>query len=228
MQPGQDQQQPNWPQQQPPESVPQPVPSSQTPVQPVQEQPVEYQYPAPATYSDNPLMQEEQMPVPEQPQQVVDNEFDGQAIQWQSPEYIEHARVPLWYVGFWVIVVSLVLVAIFVLQSWSFAILVPAMAAALMIYSHRPPRLMSYVLSHKGLYINDQLHAMTEFKSFGVMRQDQLPSLMLVPTKRFKPGLTIYFPAEVGENIVDLLGSRIPMQELHLDAFDKIIRKLRI
>lgn len=150
------------------------------------------------------------------------------AVQWQAPEYVQHARTPLWYVGFWAVVVVLVLVAIFVLQSWSFAILVPAMAVALMMYSHRPPRLMSYALSQRGLYINDQLHPLSEFKSFGIMQQDQLPSLMLIPTKRFKPGITVYFPSEVGEQIVDMLGSRVPMQELRLDAFDKIIRKLRI
>jgi hypothetical protein len=51
---------------------------------------------------------------------------------------------------------------------------------------------------------------------------------MLLPTKRFKPGVSVYFPEEAGEAIVDMLGARLPMQEFHLDIIDKLVRKLRI
>lgn len=118
--------------------------------------------------------------------------------------------------------------AAFVIRSWSFALLVPAMAAALMIYSHRPPRTLTYILSEKGLYINEKLHPLGEFRSFGVVREESIPSLMLIPVKRFRPGLTVHFPAESGEAIVDMLGSRIPMQDLHLDVFDRLIRRLHL
>lgn len=150
------------------------------------------------------------------------------AIQWQAPEYLQHGRTPLWYVGFWSVVVILMLIAAFVIRSWSFVILVPVMAAALVIYSHRPPRQLNYALSGKGLYINDQIHPLSEFRSFGVVQEEMWPALMLIPVKRFRPSLTVYFPQENGEAIVDLLGARIPMEDLHLDAFDKIVRKLRM
>ncbi len=153
---------------------------------------------------------------------------EAQPIQWQAAEYIQERRSPLWFVGFWIVATLLMAIAAFVVRSWSFAILVPAMAAALMIYSHRPPRILNYVLSSKGVYINEKLHPMSEFRSFGIMRDELVPSLMLLPVKRFRPGLTIHFPAELGEAIVDMLGSRIPMHEVKLDAFDRIIRKLHI
>lgn len=149
-------------------------------------------------------------------------------VQWKAIEYIQHSKQPLWYVGFAVVVIALMALAIVVIHSWTFAILVPVMAVALMVYSHRPPRELSYVLSEKGLFINDQLHPLGEFKSFGVIQDVQLHSLMMIPTKRFRPGLTVYFPTEVGERIVDLLGERLPMEEVHLDAFDRIVRALRL
>ena len=151
-----------------------------------------------------------------------------QPIQWQAPEYVQERRSPWWFIGFWIVTILLMVVAIFLIRSVTFAILIPAMAAALMIYSHRPPRMLNYVLSSKGVYINEKLHPLTEFKSFGIMREEALPSLMLLPVQRFRPGLTVHFPAEVGESIVDMLGSRIPMQEITLDVFDRIIRKLHI
>jgi hypothetical protein len=38
----------------------------------------------------------------------------------------------------------------------------------------------------------------------------------------------VYFPDEVGERIVDVLGKRLPMQELKLDIIDLVVRKLRL
>ena len=153
---------------------------------------------------------------------------EAQPIQWQAPEYIQERRSPWWFISFWLVTIALILIAAFVVRSWSFAVLIPAMAAALMIYSHRPPRMLNYVLSSKGIYINEKLHPMDEFKSFGILRDESIPSLMLLPVKRFRPGLTVHFPVETGEAIVDLLGQRLPMQELRLDMLDKLIRKLHI
>lgn len=153
---------------------------------------------------------------------------DAAPIQWQAPEYIQERRSPLWFIGFWLVAISLMAAAIFVFNSISFAVLIPAMAGALMIYSHRPPHNLNYVLSTKGLYINEKLHPLGEFKSFGIMREESIPSLMLLPVQRFRPGLTVHFPVEQGEEIVDMLGRHLPMQDIKADAFDKIIQKLHI
>lgn len=186
-------------------------PTSQPPQAPltpqIQEAPIAEPAPQPSTSTE----------LPEQ-----------QPIQWQAPEYLQDHRSPWWFIGFWMVVFALMAIAVLVIRSWSFAILIPAMAAALTIYSHRPPRQISYVLSSKGLYVNEKLHPMGEFKSFGLVRDESLPSIMLIPVKRFKPGLTVHFPVESGEAIVDMLGSRIPMQEIKLDFFDKLIRQLHL
>ncbi len=161
-------------------------------------------------------------------EQVEAGGTSEQPIQWQAPEYLQERRSPWWFIGFWAVVIVLMAVAILVVQSWSFALLIPAMAAALTIYSHRPPRLLNYVLTDKGIYINEKLHPMSEFRSFGVLQAESMPSVMLIPVKRFRPGLTVHFPAEAGEAIVDMLGARIPMQPIKLDAFDKLIRQLHL
>ena len=149
-------------------------------------------------------------------------------VRWEAHEYIHHEKSALWFVVFAVVVLVLIAVAIFLMQSVTFAILVPVMAAALLVYTHRPPRVLDYTLSRQGIHINDHLYSFGEFKAFGVIRDGEEYSVMLIPTKRFKQGVTIYFPEESGEAIVDMLGARLPMQELHLDVVDKIIRKLRI
>lgn len=149
-------------------------------------------------------------------------------VHWQAMEYIQREKSPVWFIVFGIVFVALMIVAIFVIKSITFDVLVPIMAASLLMYVYRPPRMLDYTLSGKGLFVNDHLYPFVDFKSFGVIKDDDQFSILLVPVKRFKPGVSIYFPEEVGEALVDMLGARLPMQELKLDAVDRLIRKLRI
>ena len=161
---------------------------------------------------------------------MVDQPTDLPAIepvQWQAEEYLQHDKTPLWYVAFALITLALIVGAVLV-KAWTFVLLIPVMAAALVVYTHRPPRMLSYVLSEKGLYINEQLHPTGEFKAFGVMQEHDKNALVLIPVKRFRPSLVVYFPNEVGEELVDFLGAFIPMQDIRPDMLDRIIGKLRI
>lgn len=185
----------------------------------------------PTVLDEAQLQPELEQPAAEIP--VESDDFDdapegNQPIQWQAPEYTQEHRSPWWFIAFWVVTIVLMAVAAFLIKSVTFAILIPVMAAALMMYSHRAPRLISYVLSAKGVYINEKLHAISEFRSFGVSKDDVDPTLVFIPTKRFRPALTVHFPAELGEQIVDTLGARMPMQDIRFDAFDQLIRKLHL
>lgn len=153
---------------------------------------------------------------------------EEEPVRWQANEYIHHEKDALWFVIFAVVVLALMAFSIFVVQSITFSILIPVMAVALIVYSQRPPRLIDYTLSSKGLHVNDRLYSFGEFKGFGVIRDGKEYSAVLIPTKRFKLGVSVYFPEEAGEVIVDMLGARLPMQELKLDIVDRVIRKLRM
>ncbi|HEY5695346.1 MAG TPA: hypothetical protein VIQ80_00765 [Candidatus Saccharimonadales bacterium] len=213
--------------QQPEQPVSQSTPYATEPLQnPVQtgSQPV-------VTLRPDAQPQEQQLAsdVPEDEIEPMQEEsFDPEPVRWQAHEYIHHEKGFGWFFLFSLVVIALIALALFVMQSLSFAILIPVMAAALVVYTHRPPRVLDYTLSRQGLHVNDKLYAFNEFKSFGVIHDDGEYSIMLVPVKRFRAGLTVYFPEEAGEAIVDMLGARLPMQELHLDLIDRLIRKLRI
>jgi hypothetical protein len=149
-------------------------------------------------------------------------------VRWQAQEYIQHDKSAWWFVLFAAAFVILMAIAIFLIKSITFDILVPVMAVALFVYVNRPPRTLDYTLSRQGLHVNDHLYSFSEFKGFGVVHDGKEFSVLLLPVKRFKPGVSVYFPEEAGEAIVDMLGARLPMQELHLDIVDRIIKKLRI
>jgi len=148
-------------------------------------------------------------------------------INWVAQEYIHPEKTPSWYVVFVLAALALIAIDVFVFKSWTFSLLVIVMSVALVVYSRRPPKDVQYTLSiSQGLYVGDKLYDFNDYKSFGVIKDGEHHSIMLIPTKRFGAGLSVYFPEDMGEQIVDILGSRLPMETLKLDAIDIIVRKL--
>ena len=76
--------------------------------------------------------------------------------------------------------------------------------------------------------MDDRLFSYSQFKSFGVIRHDRHHSVVLVPRKRFQIGQTIYFPEEIGEQLVDMLAARLPMKEVKPDFIDRLLEQLRL
>jgi hypothetical protein len=156
-------------------------------------------------------------------------EIDLEPVHWNASEYIHGDKNKLWFVIFAIVVVGFITTDLLWMKSYTFSILVVVMAVALIIYSRRPPQTVDYTLSAgQGLYIGDRLYHFNEFKAFGLIRDGEHNSIMLIPVKRFSPGVSVYFPEEVGEKIVDILGARLPMENLKLDVVDVIVRKLRL
>lgn len=154
---------------------------------------------------------------------------DAQTVTWSAEEYVHLDKDWWWYVVFVIVVLAFVAFDVFVLQSWTFSLLVIVMAIAVVVYIRRPPRTLTYALSGKqGLYVGEKLYHLDDFRAFGLIRDGEHHSIMLIPVKRFAPGVSVYFPEEVGEKVVDILGQRLPMQELKLDVIDVLVRKLRL
>ena len=182
-------------------------------------------------------------PEEEQPEQLAEDvapkepsierslvdEVSDTPVTWTAHEYVHIDKSALWFVLFVIIVLGLISIDVFLLKSYTFSALVVVMAVAVVIYTRRAPREMTYGLSIKqGLYVGERLYHFDEFKAFGLIKDGEHNSIMLIPTKRFSPGVSVYFPEEAGEQIVDILGQRLPMEELKLDIIDIVVRKLRL
>lgn len=158
----------------------------------------------------------------------ADSQDDGAVLRWQGPEYAEHDRDKKWYVIFAFVTILLMGASIFLIQSITFTILIPVMAAALFIYVRRPPQMISYTLSRKGLHVGDKMYGYGELKAFAINSTTGAHSVILIPRKRFQMAVVAYFPEEVGEPLVDMLAARLPMQTHTPDFLDKLLAKLHI
>jgi len=173
----------------------------------------------------------EQPNVPEaeptdEPQKNIPTE---EPVHWAAAEYIHEEKNGLWFMIFGIVAAALIALDIFFVKSYTFSALVAVMVIAVIVFTRRPPNEVQYTLSgDQGLYIGEKLYHYSDFKSFGYIRDGEHNSIMLIPIKRFSPAVSVYFPEEVGEAIVDILGARLPMEDLKLDIIDKIVRKLHI
>lgn len=149
------------------------------------------------------------------------------AISWEAEEYIVREKNSWWYVG--LVAVGLLLSGLAIwIQAWTFLAVIVLSVVALLVYAMRPPRILHYTLSSKGLSEGDRLYDYNEFKAFGILHEGNHFAIVLTPRKRFSPRVTVFFPETQGEAIVDAFGARLPMEEVKLDMLDKMIKFLRI
>jgi hypothetical protein len=154
----------------------------------------------------------------------------SEIVNWEAQEYIARDRNGGWYVGLFVVAAAASALAIWLMGwgSWSFIALIVVSVVALMVYTKRPPRMLHYSLSDKGLSEGNKLYDFGQFKAFGVLNDGPHFSIVLIPRKRFSPRVSVYFPEAQGEEIVDMFGDRLPMENVKLDMIDKMVRFLRI
>ena len=150
-----------------------------------------------------------------------------QDVSWTATEYIAKNHNGWWYVGLILIAAAFCVLAFFI-KAWTFMILIILCAITLILYTVRPPRKVHYTLSSKGLTEETRLHKYEDFRAFGILKDGNNFSAVLIPKKRFGLSVKVYFPEGSGEAIVDALGARLPMEEVKLDFLDKIVNFLRI
>ena len=148
-------------------------------------------------------------------------------VNWEAREHIEYKKNMGWYAGLAAITVILCVIAI-LMQQWTFLLLIIVAVIALLTYTLRSPRLLHYSLSDKGLSEGNNLYLFNDFRSFGVLNENNHFSIVLMPKKRFGTRVTVYFPESEGEQIVDVFGSKLPMEPVKLDLLDRLVRFLRI
>lgn len=160
------------------------------------------------------------------PEEAYDE--DSVLLRWTGTEYIYQEQSGLWYAIAVGVALVFMIIALVWFRSVTFAILIPVMLVSLIVYVRRPPATIQYILSRKGLHVDDRLFPYSQFKSFGVVTHQNHHSVVLVPRKRFQIGQAIYFPEEIGEQLVDMLAARLPMKDVKLDFIDHMLTRLHL
>ena len=169
--------------------------------------------------------------------QSVDEQLPQiEPISWTASESVSQQRSGKWYgiltAIFLVLLVGDVLLFTFhvmdLITVICFGVLVVAMFIAILGSTKIPSREINYVLSGEGISINGQVRHFDEFRAFGVRKHGGLWQLVLIPVKRFGMEIVSYIDEQHGEQIVDILASFLPMEEVPENSVDKLIDRLKI
>jgi hypothetical protein len=151
----------------------------------------------------------------------------GNSISWTASEYIDHQIGVSWY--FILLIATIALAAvIYVLLKDVFAtgvILVLGLIVGLA--AKRKPEQATYRLSRDGLAVGEKLYPFSHFRSFAIMREGQLTSLVLIPLKRLMPPISAFFDEGDEDRIVSIIGEHLPLEQRSPDRIDNLSRRLR-
>ncbi|PID32358.1 hypothetical protein CR970_01155 [Candidatus Saccharibacteria bacterium] len=162
---------------------------------------------------------------PEPPQ---DTEATGSEIVWTVSENAAHDKSPLWFAAVALIFGGVGLAAYhFNGGDWTSMAIVATVAVLFMISAVRRPREQHYRISDRGIDVGPRHYVFASFKSFAVVDEENVTSIVLVPIKRLMPPLSMHFPPERESQITEALGTHLPLQALHHDTVDRVMQRLR-
>jgi len=149
------------------------------------------------------------------------------ALMWTASEFIAHDKSPLWFVSlFGGAAVISALVYLFTRDKVATAV-IAFVAIVFAVFAVRKPRILQYHLDEAGLTIGNRFHPLQSFKYFAVVEEGPIRSILLLPLQRFMPTLSLYYPPEKEDAIVDLFGLTLPLHDAPNDPIDRLMHKLR-
>ncbi len=177
---------------------------------------------------DEASVEAQQLEPASEPDSESDAAFVPGAISWSAAEYIEHERSKRWYLLLVAGAAALALISVFFLKDWMFAALIVVMLIVVVMFAKRPPREINYTLTQEGLLIGQKFFAMDSFRSFGLVKEGAIWNVRLISNKRFVPPVTAYLPDDVGEQVVDVLGALLPLEDIEPDMVDRLVNRSKI
>jgi len=130
--------------------------------------------------------------------------------------------------GLGVVTLVLALFGYFVIHDMVAVVAIILIAIIFGIMATHKPRVLSYHIGPEGVTVGNRTFTFAEFKHFGVIHEEAFSNITLIPTGRFAPTLSIYYPPEQEEQIVGVLSQYMPFAPVQYDGLDRFLRRIRL
>jgi hypothetical protein len=166
---------------------------------------------------------------PLQTDPILTEEFmqEDLVIEWIAPEFLAHKKSSDWYLKLGCIAVTIALVIFLVTHDKIASAFVLFCAVLLGVFASRQPRQITYTLGSTGFEIANKFHSYDDFRSFGIVPEVGISSIVLMPLKRLSQTITIYYDQVNEDEITEILVARLPYEDHKHDPFEKLLRKIK-
>lgn len=159
----------------------------------------------------------------EQTQTAVEQD----SVSWTASEFLHHQKPTSWYAA--VSGVSVLAGAILFLLTKDLIgpLSIVILTALLLVGAAKKPRTLDYLVDQDGVVVGNKEYAFDDFQSFNIVREDQIESIALIPHKRLKPAVSLYFSPDDAQKIFDVISEHLPFEKREQDPIDKFLHKIR-
>lgn len=151
----------------------------------------------------------------------------GELVSWTASEYVDHAKGPAWFALMGAGLFVVVGLVYFVVKDVLAAVLVALAGITFGVFAGRRPQVLQYSIGPQGISIGQRTHAFTDFKSFSLTEAGPLPSILLLPLKRFLPPITIFYDPKEEDKIIEALADYLPHEDREPDVVDRLMSRIR-
>lgn len=149
------------------------------------------------------------------------------SVEWTASEYIAHEKGLSWYVFLGLVIAVLAAVVYLLTGELISTIVIVVMGFAFGAFAARPPQELQYVLDNNALHVGNRSYGYGQFKSFAIVNEGPIHSIMLMPLQRFMPPLSVYFAPEDEDKIANALSNYLPYENRKQDIVDRLMSKVR-
>lgn len=153
--------------------------------------------------------------------------LDIPPITWSASEFIDHDKRASWFMGLAAATVVACIVIYVVTQDIIATAMIVIAAALFGVTASRKPNTLEYRLDASGIKIASKQYPYDKFKSFSVIEEGALDSIQLSPLARLAPPISLYYPPEQEEQILNTLANYLPHEDRRHDPVDRLMRRIR-
>jgi hypothetical protein len=146
---------------------------------------------------------------------------------WSAPEFIENKKSLIWFLGLVLTIITISFAVLFIVHSYFAVVMTVLIGIAFAVIAGRPPKIINYDITNKGFQIGKRFISYNQFKSFSILDEPSLGSIVFNPLKRFSFPTTIYYELPDKEKIVNAIQEFLPNTPLADDPVDQLMRRIR-
>ncbi|MDB5186477.1 MAG: hypothetical protein JWL85_1000 [Candidatus Saccharibacteria bacterium] len=148
-------------------------------------------------------------------------------VHWTASEYVAHQKGVGWFLLLTLAVAGTAVMVYFLTKEVVPVVVTVILGLSFGVFGARQPLVLTYVINEHGLTVGQRFYPYSSFKTFSIIDEGPLRSILLMPLKRFMPPLTIYFEEKDEEKIFEVLGNYLPFEQRKHDVVDQFMRKIR-
>lgn len=148
-------------------------------------------------------------------------------VEWTASEYIAHEKNIGWYMLATLVLVAVGALIYLITRDLISPIVIFIMGMAFVAFAARKPRVLSYAISNTGVIISQKHYPFNTFKTFSIIEEGAVRSILLMPLRRFNLPIYIYYEPSDEPKIIEALSAHLPREDIRMNPVDNLMRKIR-